>query len=166
MRTQSIVGTITLALFIAGSRIGAAAADYQIKVGKWEFSVLVPGVTQLPPGMQNDPAVRLTPDGLTISHTECTTSDNPLPAMARGPSAPRDADHPCKVDRTDVSGNIVHWSWSCATDKATVQSQGVLRYHGKTLDGEYTMRTSTPSHPRFEKSQSLTGRYLGPCDDK
>jgi hypothetical protein len=166
MRTQSVVQKITATLLIAGLWAGVAEADGQIKAGKWEFSVLVPGVTQIPPGMENNPGVRLGPDGMTISRTSCTTSDNPLPPMARATSTPRDADHPCKIDKTDVSGDTVRWSWSCVTDKATFQSEGVVHYHGETLDGELTTRTSTPGHPPIEKSQALTGRYLGPCDNK
>jgi hypothetical protein len=65
-----------------------------------------------------------------------------------------------------VSGGTVRWSWSCATDKVTVQFEGVVHYHGETLDGELTMRTNTADQPPIEKSQSVTGRYLGPCDEK
>jgi hypothetical protein len=167
MRTQSVVQTVTVVLLVASLWAGVAeAADDPIKVGKWEFSVLVPGVTQLPPGMENQAGVKLGPDGMTVSRTGCTTSDNPLPPMARGPSTARDVDHPCKIDKTDVSGDTVHWSWSCTTEKATFQSEGVVHYHGETLDGELTTRTSTAGHPPIEKSQSLTGRYLGPCGDK
>ncbi len=167
LRTQSVVQIVTVALLVASLWAGVAeAADDQIKVGKWEFSVLVPGVTQLPPGMENQAGVKLGPVGMTVSRTGCTTSDNALPPMARGPSTPRDADHPCKIDKTDVSGDTVRWSWSCTTEKATFQSEGVVHYHGETLDGELTTRTSTAGHPPIEKSQSLTGRYLGPCDDK
>jgi len=146
--------------------MGVAEADDQIKAGKWEFSVLVPGVTQIPAGLKNQPGVQLVADGMTISRTECISPGNPLPPMARGQSTPHDADHPCKVDQTDVSGDTVRWSWSCATDKVTVQSKGVVHYHGETLDGALTTRTSTAGHPPIERSQSLTGRHLGPCDDK
>jgi hypothetical protein len=166
MRTRSVVQIIAAALLITGLRIGVAEADDQIRAGKWEFSVLVPGVTQIPTGMENQPGVRLGPDGMTMSRTGCISADDPLPPMARGPSTPHDPNHPCKVDQTDVSGDTVRWSWSCTTDKATVQSAGVAHYHGETLDGALTTRTSTAGHPPIEKSQSLTGRYLGPCDDK
>jgi hypothetical protein len=129
--------------------------------------MLVPGVTHLPPELlQQYPAVRVGPNGMTISHTECTSSDNPLPAMARGPSAPQDANRPCKADKTEVSGGTVSWSWTCAT--AAINSEGVIHYHdhGETLDGEYTVHTSTAGHPPIERSvsQSVTGRYLGPCE--
>jgi hypothetical protein len=73
-------------------------------------------------------------------------------------------DHPCKIDKTNVSGPTVSWSWSCTTADATVHSEGVVHYHGHTLDGEITVRTSTPGHPPIERSHPLMGRYLGPCD--
>jgi hypothetical protein len=123
-------------------------------------------VTQIPSGMENNSSVRLRPDGMTVSRTGCITSDNPLPPMARATSTPRDADHPCRIDKTDVSGDTVRWSGSCATDKVTLQSKGIVHYHGETLDGELTLRTSSAGHLQIEKSQAMTGRYLGPCDDR
>jgi putative ABC transport system substrate-binding protein len=82
------------------------------------------------------------PGGMTMSHTECTRADNPLPRMAWLPAdAPTQG---CKVGKRDVNGGTVRWSWDCATTKASVHSEGVLHYHGGTLDGEYTVRTSLP----------------------
>ena len=176
MRTTTVVWATAAALLGAGLATSAARADDQIKVGKWEFTVRVPGVTHLPPELlQQYPTVQVGPSGMTISRTECTSSDNPLPAMAlpplaRGPSAPQDANHPCKADKTEVSGGTVSWSWNCATAAATIHSEGVIHYHdhGETLDGEYTVHThtSTAGHPPIERSlsQTVTGRYLGPCE--
>jgi Protein of unknown function (DUF3617) len=163
-RSVTIARATVVALLTAGLGARAAGADVQIKAGKWEFTVQVPGVTKLPPGLAQVPGVHVGPGGMTISHTECTRVDSPLPRMARGPAAGQ----PCKADadKTDVNGGRVRWSWGCATAKATVHSEGVLHYHGETVDGEYTLRTSLSGHPPFEKSQSFTGRYLGPCDVK
>ena len=155
-----------LAWFIFGLRPAVAGADDQIRAGMWEFSVLVPGVTHLPAGMENQGQVRLGPEGMTVSRAVCTSSDNPLPPMIGGPPTPRDADHPCKSDKTDVSGGTVHWSWSCTTDKVAVQSEGLVHYHEDALDGQFTIRTAIEGRPPIEKSQALTGRYLGPCGEK
>jgi hypothetical protein len=82
MRITTVVWATAAALLGAGLGTSAARADEPINVGKWEFTVLVPGVTHLPPELlQQYPAVRVGPNGMTISHTECTSSDNPLPAM-------------------------------------------------------------------------------------
>jgi hypothetical protein len=89
MRTTTVVWATAAALLGAGLGTSAARADEPINVGKWEFTVLVPGVTHLPPELlQQYPAVRVGPNGMTISHTECTSSDNPLPAMALRENGP------------------------------------------------------------------------------
>jgi hypothetical protein len=166
MRVPTFVWIIAVAMY--GARLGASAADAedQIKAGNWESTTQVPGVTQLPPGMQPQAGVQVGPSGMTMSRTECISSDNPLPPMARGPSAPRDASHPCKIDKTDVSGGTVRWSTTCTTGDTTVHVEGVVRYHGETLDGEFTVRTAAIGHPPIERSHSLTGRYRRPCGDK
>ena len=103
---------------------------------------------------------------MTMSRTGCINSDDHLPPMARGPSAPRDANRPCKVDKTEVSGGTVRWSTSCTTPQAVVHEEGVVHYHGETLNGEVTVRTTLAGHEPTARSQPITGRYLGPCDDK
>jgi hypothetical protein len=167
MRTATVVRvTAAIALLAAEQAASAARADDQIKAGKWEFSVLVPGVTHLSPEMQQQPGVQITPDGMTMSRTGCINSDDPLPPMARGPSAPRDANRPCKVDKTEVSGGTVQWSTSCTTPQVVVHEEGVVHYHGETLNGEVTVRTTLAGHEPTASSQPITGRSLGPCDDK
>jgi hypothetical protein len=166
MGLPTIVPTIAVTLLAAALGACEARAEDQIKAGKWKFTVLVPGVTQPPPGMQPQPGVQVGPSGVTMESAECVSSENPLPPMARGPSAPIDANHPCEIDKTNVSGATVSWSWSCTTAEMTFHLEGIVHYHGETLDGEFTVRTSTPGHPPIEMSHSLTGRYLGPCDNK
>jgi hypothetical protein len=136
--------TIPSALFVATLGQGAASADESVKPGKWEFTAHAPG-------------------SVTTSRTECITSANLLPPNARGPSAPLDANHPCKVDRTEVTGSTVRWSTSCSTADTTVHVDGVVHYRGETLDGEFTVRTTTAGRPPIDRSQEMTGRYLGPC---
>jgi hypothetical protein len=166
MRVPTFVWIIAVAMY--GARLGASAADAedQIKAGNWESTTQVPGVTQLPPGMQPQAGVQVGPSGMTMSRTECISSDNPLPPMAPGPSAPRDASHPCKIDKTDVSGGTVRWSTTCATADTTVHVERVVHYNGEALDGEFTVRTMITGRSPIDRSQQLTGRYLGPCGDK
>jgi hypothetical protein len=47
-----------------------------------------------------------------------------------------------------------------------IHSEGLMHYHGATSDGEFTIRTALAGHPPFERSQTVTGRYLGPCGDR
>jgi hypothetical protein len=77
----------------------------------------------------------------------------------------RDANGPCEANNIEVSGSMVSWSWSCAGAKATIHWRGVVRYHSDTLDGELAVRTALTGQPPIEKTQPVTGRYLGPCDN-
>jgi len=144
----------------------AAGVGDQIKAGKWEFSTLVPGTPYPALGMQPSPGVRSSPTGLSISQTVCITAADPLPPMARGPSA-RGPKHPCKVDKTDINGSTVGWSVSCAMPQININVEGVVHYHEATLDGEYTVRSAIAGRAApAMKTIHLTGRYLGPCDSK
>jgi Protein of unknown function (DUF3617) len=137
----------------------AAAAEDAIKSGNWEYSVTAAGVRQLPPGTQPSPDMRLGPEGLSFVKTRCLTAAELFPPM-------HDADQPCTIDKTDVSGGTVSWSVSCATPKATVHQAWVEHYHGETMDGEVTFQSIVPDHPPVERTQQIKGRYLGPCAAK
>jgi hypothetical protein len=50
-RSATIARATVVAFLTAGLGPRAAGADDQIKVGKWEFTVQVPGVTKLPPAL-------------------------------------------------------------------------------------------------------------------
>jgi hypothetical protein len=115
-------------------------------------------------GVQASPGMRLGPEGLTFSRTGCISATNPLPPFARM-SAPPDPNHPCKIDTTDVNGGTVGWSMRCATPEVTIEWDGVVHYHGETLDGTLTLHSTTSGHPPIERSVPMTGRYIGPCDD-
>jgi hypothetical protein len=116
-------------------------------------------VTQLPPGMEPSPDLRLGPEGLTFVKTRCITAADPFPPM-------HDSDEVCKMDKTDVNGGNLRWSVTCATPKITVHQDWVMHYHGETMDGQFTLLSNMPDRPPIERTQQLKGRYLGPCDAK
>lgn len=167
MRTATVVWKTAIVIFGTGAWACAARAEDVVKPGRWEFSATVPG-SHLPPEVQPSPGMQMRegPDGVTFTRTECITTADPLPPMARGTTAPRDPDHPCKIDKTEVDGGTVKWSTTCATPQITVHQEGIVRYRGETLDGELTLRSTRPEHPPIERTQPLKGRYLGPCDDR
>src|SRR6516164_10194561 len=68
----------------------------------------------------------------------------PASAMARGPSTPRYGYQSCKIDQTN----------------------GVVHYHGVTLDGEYTVHGIIPGQLPIDRTMPVTGLYLRPCDGK
>jgi hypothetical protein len=166
MRTATVVRITAVTLLGAGLGASTAGADDQIKVGKWEFTAQVPGLTQFAPDLRLQPGVEVAPGGMTKSRIHCITSANPFPPIAQGPSALRDADHPCKLDKVDVTGGTVSSSWICTTGETTVHAEWVMRYHDETSDGEFSIRVTNAGRPPIDRLQQMTGRYLGPCDDK
>ena len=103
------------------------------------------------------------PGGTTFSRTGCISSDNPLPPMARESSVSA-ANHPCTIDKTEVSGGTVSWALTCTAPQVTLHEEWIVHYHGETLDGNFTIRSALGGHSPIERSQPITGRYLGPCD--
>ena len=144
-------------VFLLFASLGnAAGAENAIKFGNWEYSATASGVTQLPPGVQPSPDLRLGPEGLTFSRTRCITSAEP-------PLPPIKAGEPCKMDKTDVNGGTLSWSVTCATPEITIHQEWIAHYHGETMDGQVTTRSTTSDHPSVETTQQIKGRYLGPC---
>ena len=96
------VRTITVFILLVGIVTYPASAEDEIKSGNWEYSVTAPGITQLRPGMQPSPEIRLGPEGLTVIRTRCITAANPFP--------PTQAGEPCKMDKPHVNGGTLSWS--------------------------------------------------------
>ena len=137
----------------------AAQADDAVRSGKWAFSAVV-SEPSAPLGAE------LRSNGLALRKTECITSDDPLPPMARGPSTPRYGRQACKIVQTNVSGGIVSWSMTCTMPQIMINVDGVVHYHGVTVEGEYTVHGVIPGQPPIDKTIPVTGLYLGPCDGK
>src|SRR5437763_14723061 len=83
--------TVSVILFATLGTCGAQADD-AVKPGKWAFSAVV-SEPRAPLGAE------LGSNGIALRETECITSDDPLPPMARGPSTPRDGRQACKIDQ-------------------------------------------------------------------
>ncbi len=83
-------------------------------------------------------------NGLALRETVCIASDDPLPPMARGPSTPRYGQQACKIDKTNISGGTVSWSMTCAMPQIIINVDGVVHYHGVTVEGEYTVHGVIP----------------------
>jgi hypothetical protein len=45
-----------------------------------------------------------------------------------------------------------------------INVDGVVHYHGVTVEGEYTVHGEIPGQPRIKRTMPVTGLYLGPCD--
>jgi len=108
----------------------------------------------------------LASNGLALRKPECITSDDPLPPMARGPSTPRYGHQVCKIDQTNVSGGTVSWSMTCAMPQIMINVDGVVHYHGVTVEGEYTVHGIIAGQAPIDRTIPVTGLYLGLCDSE
>ena len=72
----------------------------------------------------------------------------------------------CDMDTTtDATTATRRMSINCAwLSGATSRVEGVMHFHGDTLDGTTVGRLSFPNKPPTEYSSVLKGRYVGPCD--
>ena len=152
------VRTTAIFILLAGIVTYPAGAEDEIKSGNWEYSVTAPGITQLPRGMQPSPDIRLAPEGLTVIRTRCITAADPFP--------PTHAGEPCKINKTHVNGGTLTWSVTCNTTKITVHQEWIVHYHGETMDGQVSSRSTTPDHTPVESTTQLKGRYICPCAAK
>jgi hypothetical protein len=55
---------------------------------------------------------------------------------------------------------------TCAMSQIMINVDGVVHYHGVTVEGEYTVHGVIPGQPPIDKTMPVTGLYLGPCDSK
>jgi|SRR5579884_1578953 len=162
--TRMGAALLPLALLVVAP---AQAAD-AIRPGKWEYTVTtqMPNMPQLPPGVQLPPNVHIQqgPGGMAVTHTSCVTAADPTAELSR-PHGPNAAQSQCKVERMDRNGGTVSWVTTCTTPDATVHSEGTARYSGDRMDASFRSRT-TPRRggQPMEASNTVTGRYLGPCD--
>jgi len=150
--------TVAVILFATLGTCGAQA-DGTIRPGKWAFSAVVSDATA-PLGAE------WRSNRLALRETECIASDDPLPPMARGPSTPRYGQQACNIDKTNVSGGTVSWSMTCSMPQIMVNVDGVVHYHGVTVEGEYTVHGVIPGRPPIHMTMPVTGLYLGPCDSE
>ena len=167
MRAATAGGATAILIVVAEVWACAAGAEDAIKPGKWEFWIVGSTIPEPPPGTQLPPSTRWGPEGMINSW--CITETNP-PAHARTsvPVDEKGLKGSCEFDTTtDANAATLSWSETCAWlsgRKANIE--GVVHFHGDTLDGTTTSRYSFPNLPTKEYSSPIKGRYVGPCDPK
>jgi len=55
---------------------------------------------------------------------------------------------------------------TCSMPQIMINVDGVVQYHGVTLDGEYTVHGIIPGQLPIDRTMRVTGLYLGPCDSR
>lgn len=177
MRAATVVGAT--AILILMTEVWACAADAEdgIKPGKWEFWTVGSKIPE-PPGTQLPPSVRWGPEGMITS--VCISETNlKTPHSHMRISVPRHGDllptlktrlgkGSCDFDTTtDATAATRRVSVNCAWSSGNKSNtEGVMHFHGDTLDGTTTIRHSFPNRPTQEYSYTIKGRYVGPCEPK
>jgi len=178
MRAATAVGATAILILVTEVWACAAGAEDAIKPGKWEFWTVGSKISEPPPGTQLPPSVRWGPEGmitsvcfseasLKVPHSHARTRvprhGGILPALktklGRGS---------CDFDvTTDATAATRSWTVNCAWASGNKSdTEGVMRFHGDTLDGTSTIRHISPNYPTTEYSSVIKGRYVGPCDAK
>jgi hypothetical protein len=166
MRAATAVGATAILILVAEVWACAAGAEDAIQPGKWEISIVEPGITELRPGMHLDPGQSIGPEGKTSVTTKCASMTNP-PFPPKPP--PEGTNSPCKMEKSDLNGDTATWTIQCrrSSERASNTVEGTVHYHGDTLDGTSTLRITSPSgYTLAVITVNITGRYVGPCDPK
>ena len=178
MRAATAVGATAILILVTEIWACETGAEDAIKPGKWEFWIVGSKMPEPPPGTELPPSVRWGPEGMINSLCISATNPKALDSHVRT-SVPRHGDllpalktrlgkGSCDFDTTiDATAATRSWSmnraWSSGNKSNT---EGVMHFHGDTLDGTTTSRYSSSNFPTKEYSSPVKGRYVGPCDPK
>jgi hypothetical protein len=178
MRAATAVGATAILILVTEVWACTAGAENVIKPGQWEFWTVGSKISEPPPGTHLPPSVRWGPEGMITS--VCISETNlKTPHSHARTSVPRHGDllpalktrlgkGSCDMDRTtDATTTTTSLSMNCAWSSGSKSNtEGVMHFHGDTLDGTTTSRYSSPNLPTKEYTSSIKGRYVGPCDPK
>ena len=166
MRTAAAVGTTAILILVTEVWGCAARAEDAIKPGKWKFWTVAG--QKIPPGTRLPPEVRWGPEGAITSVCVPETKLKPPDVHKRVDRTSSFGKGSCVEDATtDATTGTRTSSANCTwSSGVTTGFEGVIHFHGDTLDGTTTARSSFPNKPPTKTSSVLKGRYVGPCDAK
>ena len=96
------------------------------------------------------------PDGdKGMTRRACIDPANPIPA-----------DSECKLDNVRRDGGTVTWGMTCNSLAGEIRSAGSARYIGDTMQATLTARIPGPNGQPTDAPGTITGRYLGPCNQR
>lgn len=149
---RSIPGLLALLLTLP-----AGAAD-GLREGQWEYRTTLqipgmPAMPKLPDGMQMP---QVGPQGMTLTHRGCVSSADPVPRTGSD-------DSQCTTTRLERQGTTVIWAATCTTPRGKADAEGRAQYSGDRMEGTMRLRGQDERGHPFEMTQTMSGRYLGPC---
>ena len=75
--------------------------------------------------------------------------------MARLPFLRPAKPQPRSIDQSNLSGNRVTWSMTFALPPLTINVGGLIRYHGVSVDGEYTVYGAVEGQPPIDRTMLM-----------
>jgi hypothetical protein len=152
------------AAVLVAAALPAGAAD-GIRPGKWEYTVTtqMQNAPKPPPDVQLPNVPMPAGGGMTATHTNCVTSNDPAAELSK-PRGPAAAQSRCTVERIDRTGGTVSWVTTCTNPDGVSRSEGKARYTGERVEADSRTRTTHQNGAPLEVSNHIVGRYLGPCD--
>ena len=126
------------AFLLTGCQLGP-----NMKEGKWEITTEF-GLKGIPIKM---PA---------MASTQCLTKKNPIPQEMP-------PERNCMVTEQKTDGDTVTWKMACKDNGAEVTSEGMITYSGVLFSGKIDS-TISGGPMAMTASNSITGKYLGPCE--
>lgn len=135
--------TAIVCVFIVCLCAGAAAAEPDMREGKWEITTKVE-MSGMPGGI---PAQTM---------TQCITKKNMVPG-------PEQTNPNCKMVSSNVSGNTVSWSMTCKEKDGTMESKGQITYKSDKFTGAMTSLMTQKGEQPVKMTAQMTGRRIGEC---
>lgn len=137
-----LVSVAVLVCLIAAGIPASAGPD--MKEGDWEITM-----TMEMAGMP----MKMPP----FTHVVCMNKDNMVP---QDPNQPGD----CENVEPRIDGDTVSWKVKCKNESGgNVESHDSITYHGDTFEGVVETTVMEPGQGGMHMTNTMKGRYLGPC---
>ncbi len=134
-----VIGVSVLMIFL----VAGCSSGPDMKEGKWSITTEV-SMTGLP---MKVPA---------MSHEQCLTKKDMIPQEGQ------QGNQNCTVKDQKINGNTVTWKVICKGGNGESTSDGTITYKGESFTGTINV-VMTGGPMTMKASNTLTGKYLGPC---
>jgi len=160
------ITALTIPLAAAGVSFADASQPMQlaqarilantVKPGQWEFTsqLQMPGMPQVPPGVQPPPNAPMQQGGMASTYRACVDSERAVPSDPRGG---------CKIEHVQRNGGTVSWTGTCTSPQGAVRSEGTAHYSGDTMEATLTTQVPGANGQTLKTTQRITGHYIGAC---
>ncbi|WP_084197564.1 DUF3617 domain-containing protein [Solimonas soli] len=140
-----------------------AAFGAGIKEGRWTYTTTMnmpdmpamPKIdaSKLPPGMKLPQAGA---GGMQMSFERCISNADLLPRDEQ-------TQERCKITKMERHGDTVDWASVCETPRGPMNATGTAVYSGDRMTSTTHITGSARQGRPIDVTQTIAGRYVGPC---